>query len=181
MTRLIVLALLCLLPISAERLADPGKGKTGEAKVTARKNAWKRPAKQTDRDKLRDSRIQDAGYTRRMASIPRALTLVQYPPYVVLVFRDQAIADAVLREIAATPAIEDGIGPVWVWYQPDVEVNTISYAASEDGRVAIAHPWSAVDQAWLKAYCAAWVMSGDLSIATALPSDWEWPQRQMGE
>jgi hypothetical protein len=89
-----------------------------------------------------------------------------------LVFPDRATADAVLREIAATPDLEGGSGPVWVWYDPDVALNVVGRAEGDDGRCMIAHPWSAVDRDWLEAYLAAW--PGVLML-DAVPGDWKWP------
>jgi hypothetical protein len=91
---------------------------------------------------------------------------------VYLVFLDRATADAVLCEVAATPDLEGGIGPVWVWYDPDVATNAVSYAEGADGRCVIAHPWSAVDRDWLEAYLSAW---GEVAVLDALPGDWKWP------
>lgn len=91
---------------------------------------------------------------------------------VVIVFPDRATADAALREIAATPDLEGGTGPVWVWFDPDADTNQVTYAASVDGRVAIAHPWSEVDEDWLAAYLADWT---DVVVTDALPADWQWP------
>jgi hypothetical protein len=88
-----------------------------------------------------------------------------------LVFPDRATADAVLHEIAATPHLEGGIGPVWVWYDPDVALNVVSYAEGADGRCMIAHPWSAVDRDWLEAYLAAWA---EVLVLDAVPEDWKW-------
>ena len=61
-----------------------------------------------------------------------------------------------MREIAATPDLENGIGPVWLWYDPDAGANVISYAEGADGRCIVAHPWLAVDRDWLEAYLGAW-------------------------
>lgn len=88
-----------------------------------------------------------------------------------IVFPDLATANAVLSEIAATPDIEGGIGPVWVWYDPDNPANTICYAGGSDGRKMIAHPWSDVDRAWLGAYLAAWPA---VKLLDAPPVDWSW-------
>lgn len=63
---------------------------------------------------------------------------------------------------------------MWVWYSPDSDKNDVSYAHSDDGRAAVAHPWSEVDQAWITAYCAEWITAGDMQIAAALPGDWKW-------
>jgi hypothetical protein len=91
---------------------------------------------------------------------------------VCLVFPDRATADAVLREIAATPDLEDGIGPVWVWYDPDAAANVVGYAEGADGRCMIAHPWSDVDGDWLEGYLRAWP---NVLVLGAVPGDWKWP------
>jgi hypothetical protein len=88
-----------------------------------------------------------------------------------LVFPDRATADAVLREIAATPDLDGGIGSVWVWYDPDGALNTVGYAQGADGRCMIAHPWPAVDRDWLEAYLAAWP---EVLTLDAVPGDWKW-------
>lgn len=90
---------------------------------------------------------------------------------VYLVFPDRATADAVLREIAATPDLEGGVGPVWVWYDPDVTLNVVGHTEGADGRCMIAHPWSAVDRDWLEAYLAAWP---EVLVLDAAPGDWKW-------
>ena len=51
---------------------------------------------------------------------------------------------ALLDEIAATPDIEGGIGPV--------KMGTPLVA--EDGRLAVCHPWNKVSIDWLTAYTA---------------------------
>jgi hypothetical protein len=91
---------------------------------------------------------------------------------VYLVFPNRATADAVLREIAATPDIEGGIGPVWVWYDPDAAANVVGYAEGADGRCMIAHPWPAVDGDWLWAFLGAWP---GVLVLDAVPGDWKWP------
>lgn len=93
-----------------------------------------------------------------------------------IVFPTRQVADEILREIAATPAIEGGIGPVWVWFNPDADMNDISYATDASGRCAIAHPWTEVDIAWLTAY-----ITGDSAPLTwqetrfmdVLPPNWQ--------
>ena len=94
----------------------------------------------------------------------------------VIVFPDRATADAVCKEIAATPAIEEGVGPVFLWFDPDAATNTVQYAQDATGRCAVAHPWSAADRAWLEAYLAAWP---SVTVGDALPVDWVWPQAKV--
>jgi hypothetical protein len=87
------------------------------------------------------------------------------------VFPDRKSADTVLLEIAAVPDLEGGIGPVWVWYDPDAPLNIVGYAEGADGRCMIAHPWSSVDRDWLEAYLAAWP---EVLVLDAVPGDWKW-------
>lgn len=90
---------------------------------------------------------------------------------VYLVFPDRATADAVLREVAATPDLEGGIGPVWVWYDPDADTNVVSYDEAADGRCMLAHPWSEVGRDWWQAYVgAAWPA---VQVLSAPPKDWQ--------
>jgi hypothetical protein len=90
-----------------------------------------------------------------------------------IVFPDRATADTVLREVAATPDIEGGVGPVWVWYDPDLDTNVVGYAEGADGRCMIAHHWMEVDRAWIEAYLAAWP---EVEVLDAAPDDWAWPE-----
>lgn len=90
----------------------------------------------------------------------------------VLVFKDKITADTELKEIAATPNIEGGIGSVWVWHQPDGTANDIQYCTGADGRCAIAHPWSQVERDWLEAWFNG--VAG-VQILDALPVDWQYP------
>ena len=90
----------------------------------------------------------------------------------VIIFASKLLADTILREIAATPAITEGIGPVWCWYNPDYPDNDVQYNQSSDGRCAIAHPWGEVDRDWLAAYMDEWVVSGEVVITDRLPEDW---------
>lgn len=166
--------LLIALLLATAPLPDPGKGLSKQAARTARMDAWRRPTTEGQRKMLRDARIAAADARTPKAQAARAGQRIAYPASVVLVFKSRAIADTVLKEIAVTPEVENGIGPVWVWYPPDGERNDVSYTHSDDGRAAIAHPWSEVDREWLAAYCAEWITAGDMSIAAALPGDWKW-------
>lgn len=93
----------------------------------------------------------------------------------VIVFGSKALADELLCEVAATPAIEGGIGPVWVWYGPDDAENRVQYAQSRDGRCAVSHSWTAVDRAWLEAYLEQFIADGRVQLLDALPADWQYP------
>ena len=174
--RLLLIALL----LATAPLPDPGKGLSEQAARTARMNAWQRPATAGQRKTLRDARIAAANARTPKAQAARSGQRIAYPPNVVLVFQSRAIADTVLKEIAATPEVDNGIGPVWVWYPPDGERNDVSYAHSDDGRAAIAHPWSEVNREWLAAYCAEWIAAGEMQITAALPGDWKWPMVARG-
>jgi len=79
----------------------------------------------------------------------------------IIIFPTKAIADEMLLDLAATP--NDG---VWVYYNPektyetwDEEAeemvtkhypNVISYNQADDGRCAIAHPFSQSEIEWLQ-------------------------------
>jgi hypothetical protein len=93
----------------------------------------------------------------------------------VIVFQNKSLADTILKEIAATPAIEGGTGAVWCWYDPDSDANAVQYAQSADGRCAVAHHWSEIDRDWLEAYLAEWTAVGTVQILDALPADWQYP------
>ena len=95
----------------------------------------------------------------------------------VIVFQTKALADQICQEIATTPGIEGGIGPVWVWYDPDTPENDVQYAIGADGRCAISHPWSEIDRDWLEAYMDEWIQVGQVQILDALPDDWKYPAR----
>jgi hypothetical protein len=90
-----------------------------------------------------------------------------------IIFPSKAVADALLYEIAVTPMVDGQGSPVWVWWNPDNPVkNDISYATSQDGRVAIAHPFDDVALTWLTAYLDG---QAGVQILDALPSDWRYP------
>ena len=72
------------------------------------------------------------------------------------VFPGRAKAKIVLRKIAATPALESGIGPVWVWYHPDSDAHVIDYSEGGDGRCMVAQTWPAVARDCMEAYVLAW-------------------------
>jgi hypothetical protein len=86
-----------------------------------------------------------------------------------LVFPDRATADEVMREIAATPTIADGLAwPVQMW-DDDAGAAIGTFEAS-DGRVAVGHPWTAAERAWLAEYVEGW---RTVAIVGALPADWQ--------
>ena len=103
----------------------------------------------------------------------------------IIIFPGKEIADEMLLDLAATPN-----DSVWVWYDPDriyqkwnedTEVyetkqcpNAISYNLADDGRCAIAHPFSPDDIDWLQNYWDDGVggyESGVLFV-DSLPDDW---------
>ena len=66
---------------------------------------------------------------------------------------------AILAEIACTPDIDGGIGPVAIGTPTE----------SNDGRFAVCHPFAGVDRAWLESYLAGY--PGTL-VLDRLPDDW---------
>lgn len=188
----LVLPLICAsLCWGQAALVDPGAGKGTKAeKDSARLAVWKRPttkvkdktepdAKQIDL--LRESRIKHpgAGYDELKSKKKVAFAPTRYSPTAstsstVIVFPSQAIANAVMKEIAVTPSVEGGSGPVWVWFDPYSDVNEIGMNCEPDaGRCAIAHWWSldSPDVAWLQAYVAeSWP---EIEFLAAMPEDWE--------
>ena len=90
-----------------------------------------------------------------------------------LVFPDRARADEVMREIAATPIVADGLAwPVLIWDE-DAGTGIGAFEAS-DGRVAVGHPWTRAERAWLADYVAGWRA---VAILDRLPADWK-PKRE---
>lgn len=75
---------------------------------------------------------------------------------VILVFKSQEILD----EIGFSPDIEGGIGPVMIG----------TPVISQDGRVAISHPFSEIDIDWFSAYTQG--ENPPVVIIDSLPSDW---------
>lgn len=88
----------------------------------------------------------------------------------VLAFDSKTRADAVLKEVAATPD-----GGVWVWFDPDSNENIVHYAVGIDGRCATAHHFDEIDRDWLEAYLEG--MAG-VQVLDALPADWQYPQEE---
>jgi hypothetical protein len=93
-----------------------------------------------------------------------------------LIFSSKTIADTICQEIAATPDIEGGSAPCWLWFDPDAPTNQVQYAQGADGRCAVAHPFNAVDRAWLETYCDSWITAGQMQILDALPANWQYQQ-----
>jgi hypothetical protein len=84
-----------------------------------------------------------------------------------LVFQTKTIADAVSKEIAATP-----FGAVWTWYDPDGDVNMVQYLVAGDGRCAMLHDFEDLDREWLDIYLEGYQ---GVTVLNALPSDWSYP------
>jgi hypothetical protein len=85
-----------------------------------------------------------------------------------LVFADRAAADEVLQEIAATPIVAEGLEwPVQIWDE-DAGAAIGTFEAA-DGRVAVGHPWTSAERAWLADYLDGWRI---VEILGALPADW---------
>jgi hypothetical protein len=84
------------------------------------------------------------------------------------VFANRATADEVMQEIAATPIVADGLEwPVQLW---DEDAGTaIGSFEAADGRVAVGHPWTGAERAWLAEYVNGW---RTVAILDALPADW---------
>lgn len=74
----------------------------------------------------------------------------------ILIVPNQAILD----EIAATPDIEGGIGPVMMGTPLE----------AKDGRFAVCHPWNRVSIDWLTAYTKG---AAKAEIVDELPKDFE--------
>ena len=91
----------------------------------------------------------------------------------VIVFPTKELFNQITQEIACTPSLEDGVGHVWLWYDPDSEVNVVTPNIGADGRCAVAYPWSKVDCDWLEAYLATWP---DVKLMKKLPEDWKYSQ-----
>ena len=90
------------------------------------------------------------------------------PGHAYLVFPDRAVADEVMREIAATPIVADGLEwPVQMW---DEDAGTaIGTCEAVDGRVAVGHHWTSAERAWIADYVGGW---RTVEILDALPADW---------
>lgn len=110
--------------------------------------------------------------TRRQQALERAgrdeQHLERAPGHTYLVFQDRAAANEVLQEIAATPILPDGLEwPVQIW--DETTGAAIGTCEAADGRVALGHPWTGAERAWLTAYVDGW---RTVEILAALPADW---------
>lgn len=137
--------------------------------ISFRPNAWLRivPTRAGDAQERDRQRA-----TRRQQALERAgrdeQHLERAPGHTYLVFRDRAAADEVLREIAATPILPEGLEwPVQIWDE-DAGAGIGTFEAV-DGRVALGHPWTSTERAWLAAYLDGWRV---VQILAALPADW---------
>jgi hypothetical protein len=92
-----------------------------------------------------------------------------------LVFPDRASADDVMREIAVTPVVADGLAwPVLMW---DEEAGAgIGTFEASDGRVTVGHHWTNAERTWIADYVAGW---RTVEILDALPGDWA-PKEEEG-
>jgi len=152
-----------------------------------RLKVWAKPALKVDVDKLRADRVSAA--LARMPQAPKAEKLPledieigsgEIPPFTVMVFPDRKTADIAVREIAATPDITGGTGPVWLWYPHDSSANVVSLNCEAGGRCATAYWWKfeSVDVHWLEAYTKAW---GVTFHDSKLPEDWKPDERLLGD
>lgn len=91
----------------------------------------------------------------------------------VLLYANRTVANAFATEIAATPQIENGVSPVWLWYDPDQPANAVVYAESTDGRCAQSHPFDEATHDWLAIQAEG---HPGVTVGNALPADWEWPE-----
>ena len=86
-----------------------------------------------------------------------------------LLFPNRAAADEVMQEIAATPILADGLEwPVQLWDE-DAGAAIGTFEAA-DGRVAVGHPWTRAERAWVADYVEGW---RSVAILDALPDDWK--------
>jgi len=132
----------------------------------------------SDPDRVRDVRPDDPEArqrqraARRLAVAERAgqdqQRLERADGHTYLVFRNRAAADEVIREIAATPILAGGLEwPVQIWDE-DAAAAIGTFEAA-DGRVAVGHPWTSAERAWMGGYVAGWRA---VAILDALPADW---------
>ena len=82
-------------------------------------------------------------------------------------FQTKVEADAIIQELAVTP-----FGSVWLWKEPEANVNQIQYTQDATGRCAIAHSFSEEDRDWIEAYLDSMTK---VQILDALPGDWQYP------
>lgn len=90
-----------------------------------------------------------------------------------IVYSSKAAADAFAAEIAATPIIEGGVGAVWLWFNPDVDTNDVTYAVAADGRCAQSYPFDEATHDWLAIQAEG---HSGVTVTDSLPADWEWPE-----
>jgi hypothetical protein len=127
--------------------------------------AASRPGDARERQRQRAARRQEA--IDRQGRDEQRLRRAEGHTY--LVFPDRPTADEVMREIAATPVIAHGLAwPVQMW-DDDAGAAIGTFEAS-DGRVAVGHPWTSAERAWLAAYAEGW---RTVAIVGALPADWQ--------
>lgn len=119
----------------------------------------------TERERQRTARRQEA--VNRAGHDEQRLERARGHTY--LVFPDRAAADEVMREIAATPIVADGLEwPVLTWDE-DAGIGIGTFEAS-DGRVAVGHRWTNAERTWIADYVDGWRA---VEILEALPADWQ--------
>ena len=124
-----------------------------------------RPDQAEERQRQRAARRQEA--VDRAGRDEQRLERASGHAY--LVFPDRASADEVMQEIAATPILGGGLQwPVQIWDE-DASVGIGSFEAA-DGRVAVGHPWTRAERAWLADYVEGWRV---VEVLDALPGDWK--------
>jgi hypothetical protein len=119
----------------------------------------------TERDRQRAARRQEV--VERAGRDEQRLDRASGHSY--LVFADRASADQVMREIAATPVVAGGLEwPVQLW--DENAGNAIGTFEGADGRIAVGHPWTRAERAWVADYVDGWRA---VAILDALPADWK--------
>jgi hypothetical protein len=124
-----------------------------------------RLASMNERERERTARRQEvvecAGRDEQRLDRARGHTYLMFP--------DRASADQVMREIAATPIVAGGLEwPVQLW---DENAGTgIGTLEAADGRIAVGHPWTSAERAWVADYVDGW---RTVAILDALPADWK--------
>lgn len=123
-----------------------------------------RPNDRAERERQRAARRQEA--LDRTGRDEQRLERAKGRIY--LVFPNRAAADEVMREIAVTPIVADGLAwPVQVWDE-DAGAGIGAFEAA-DGRVAVGHHWTSAERTWLADYVDGWRA---VEIVDALPGDW---------
>lgn len=124
-----------------------------------------RPGAPADRQSQRAARRQEVA--ERAGKDEQRLDRVKGHTYVL--FPGRAVADEVMQEIAATPILADGLEwPVQLWDE-DAGAAIGTFEAA-DGRVAVGHPWTRAERAWVADYVEGW---RSVAILDALPDDWK--------